>query len=184
MKLALHKTWLNASIFAFTLAVSLPGYACGLEPSLNGGFSVSYQGSLDVAVAVADARRSGVLQKTDHTTASNAVQLQHMLSDLERLQSRLDASNEGAATHFSLVLVGPGLWSHFHMSPGSVETHYHVDGPLDGHAVVLTHPAVLGALLSGQLTTGHAAELGLIAYTGSDAAKARKAIETGLQSTT
>ena len=184
MKLTLHKIWLNASILGFTFAVSLQGYACGLEPALNGGFSVSYQGSLDVAVAVADARRSGVLPKMDPKTVSNAELLQNMLSDLERLQLHLDASNEGAATHFSLVLVGPGLWSHFHMSTDGVETHYHVDGPLDGHAVVLTHPAVLDALLSGQLTTGHAAELGLIAYTGSDAAQARKAIATGLESST
>ena len=159
--------------------------ACGLEPTLKGGFTISYPGSLDVAVAVANARREGLLPPAMTEAVANDVQLSQMLADLRRLQARLNesgvpASDKGTAP-FSLVLVGPGLWSHYSLTPGGVLARYHIDGPLSD-TVVLTHHAVLRALLNGEIGTEQATELGLIAYSGRDAEPVRNVFETGFQS--
>jgi hypothetical protein len=158
-------------------------YACGLEPALKGGFTVSYPGALDVAVAVADSRRSGLLPPATPVEVSSGVLLHQMLGDLERLQTRLNSRLAGwakdSATAFSLVLVGPGLWSHYHPTPAGIRAEYHTDGPLAGKAVILTHHAVLRALLNGDLSTAQATELGLITYSGIEAGPVQIAFEHG-----
>ena len=141
-----------AAVIAVTVAATTePVNACGLEPAINGGFTVSYPGALGVAVAVANARSAGALPPVESDGPSNDVLLRQMIADLRRLQLRLNASRvaiaKGTSTPFSLVLVGPGLWSHFHVTSGGVLARYHVDGPLVGEAVVLTHHTVLKALL-------------------------------------
>ena len=169
--------------------VALPtAYACGLEPALKDGLTVSYPGALAVAVAVADSRRSGLLPPANPLTVSNEVVRQQMLADLKRLQARLDTGppgkEEDAATTFALVLVGPGLWSHYHPTPNGMRGEYHVDGPLRGQAVVLTHYSVLRALLEGSLTTEQATRLGLLAFSGDQGGSVRKALENGFPSST
>ena len=172
-----------ALLLAIAPGVLPPVQACGLEPTYKGGFTVSYPGALAVAVAVADSRRSGLLPPAEPDTVSNEALLQQMLADLRHLESRLNAGpvRDGMAP-FSVVLVGPGLWSHYHPSAGGIQAEYHTDGPLTGHVVVLTHHAVLRALLNGNLSTARAVELGLIAYSGSDTAPIQSAFETGFRS--
>jgi len=167
------------------LSASLPAHSCGLEPSINGGFSISHPGSIDVAVAVSRARSSGLLPPASPATIPNEVRLQGMLADLRRLQTRLNKARDqlpnDSATPFSLVLVGPGLWSHFHMTAGGVLANYHTDGPLTGKVVVLTHATALRAMLSGSLNIEHAAELGLVAYSGDETALIQRTFEKGMQ---
>ena len=174
-----------AIVFAFMLTAFPQVHACGLEPTLRGGFTISYPGALDVAVAVAAARREGLLPPAESEVIANDVRLRQMLADLRHFKSRLgEASAQGKGmgqAPFSLVLVGPGLWSHFYLTPGGVLARYHTEGPLNDKTVVLTHHAVLRALLNGDLTTTQAAELGLIAYSGSEAQPVRSAFETGLE---
>lgn len=176
----------TAIVFALMLTALPQVHACGLEPTLRGGITVSHPGAIDVAMAVAAARRDGLLPPADARTVSNDVRLRQMLADLRRLQSRL---NEGRAQDkgdsklpFSLVLVGPGLWSHYHMTAGGVEADFHTVGPLEGKAVVMTHSVVLRALLDGTLTTDQAAEFGLLAYSGNDTGPVREVLEAGFQS--
>ena len=178
--------WPSAVIMVALMLMAFPQvHACGLEPSLKGGFTISYPGSLDVAVAVANARREGLLPPPETEVVANEVRLQQMLSDLRRLQARLNGSGAVASgvgtAPFSLVLVGPGLWSHYFLTQGGVLARYHISGPLSD-TVVLTHHSVLRALLNGELGTDQATELGLIAYSGSDAEPVRSAFETGFQS--
>ena len=85
---------------------------------------------------------------------------------------------------FSLVLVGPGLWSHYHAIPGGVVGEFHTDGPVAGQVVVLTHYAVLRMLLRGDLSVEQATGLGLIAFSGSDTGPVRKAFANGFRSRT
>ncbi len=175
-----------ALLLLIAAGVAPPTYACGLEPTLNGGLTVSYPGALAVAVAVADSRRSGLLPPPDSDTVPNETLLGKVLTDLRRLQSQLDAPRAGEDSSsggtFSLVLVGPSLWSHFHLTRSGVLARHHVEGPLDGRVVVLTHHAVLQALLNGDLSTDQATELGLIAYSGDDPAPIRSAFEAGFRS--
>ena len=184
MQLKIRMPWLQASLSGVLFVMAAQTFACGLEPSLKGGFTVSYPGSLDVAVAVARARSAGALPPIDPDAASNDVLLREMITDLRKLRSRLKAGRvadaRGPAESFSLVLVGPGLWSHFHMSPGNVLARYHVDGPLEGKVVVLTHQFVLEALLRGSLTAEAALDRGLLAFSGNGADSVRRAFIAGL----
>ena len=168
-------------LVAVFLAATRTATACGLEPTIKGGFTVSHPGSIEVAVAVAKARRDGFLSPANTKPISNVIVLQRMLADLQQLRTRL-ANGRGATKSFSLVLVGPGLWSHFRASGGSILGQYHVSGPLADKATVLTHHAVLKALLSGNLSIHQAMELGLITYSGESTDAIRGAFESGFES--
>ena len=159
--------------------------SCGLEPTVNGGFSVSYPGSLDVAVAVAKARREGLLPDQSSGPIPNEILLQEMLADLKRLQSRLydgrTVKSANGSVPFSLVLVGPSLWSQFNVTPDGVQANYHTDGPSEGTVVVLTHPVALRAMLNGSLSIEQASDFGLIRYSGGDITPIQKTFEFGFQ---
>lgn len=184
MQLKLRMSWLRVPLSGVLFVMAAQAFGCGLEPGLKGGFTVSYPGSLDVAVAVARARDAGALPPIDPHAVSNDVLLRQMNADLRSLRSRLKAGRvadvQGPAESFSLVLVGPGLWSHFHMTPANVLGRYHVDGPLAGKAVVLTHHYVLEALLQGSLTAEAALDRGLLAFSGDGADSVRRAFIAGL----
>lgn len=141
--------------------------ACALEPTINGGFTVSHPQSISVAVAVANARREGLLPEAEAVSPPNDVQLNRMLSDLRKLNKRLDGGRKAMTDRprsFSLVLVGPGLWSHFYASPAAILARYHTTGPMEGKAIVVTHHAVLKTLLDGNLTIDEAIDRGLLRY--------------------
>jgi len=176
------------AIATIVLGYSLPAHTCGLEPTVNGGFTISYPGSIEVAVAVANARRTGLLPPASPDAIPNEARLQQMLADLRRLQTRLNKSrgklSDDIDAPFSLVLVGPGLWSHFYMTTGGVLANYHTSGPLTGKVVVLTHATALRAMLVGNLSIEQATELGLIAYSGVDISPIQRAFEFSLQAKT
>ena len=181
-----YRRLITAFLLTIAPGVLSPVQACGLEPAYKGGLTVSYPGALDVAVAVAESRHSGLLPPANPGAVSSEVLLEQMLADLRRLESRLNASLPGIEAEttiaFSLVLVGPGLWSHYHPTPAGIRAEYHTDGPLAGKAVILTHHSVLRALLNGDLSTAQATELGLITYSGIEAGPVRIAFEHGFQS--
>ena len=175
--------WRAAAVILVAAAASSPVSACTLEAVVNGGFTVSHPGSLDVAVSVAKARQDGLLPPAPSKSPPNDVLLRSMIADMRRMQLRLGrgrtAIEQGSAASFSLVLVGPGLWSHFHQSSGGLLARYHVKGPLAGGVVVLTHHAVLEALLRGTLSAEAAVKRGLIAFAGSDTDPVRRLFKTG-----
>ncbi len=173
-----------AAITTIVLGYSQHAYTCALEPSISGGITISYPGSIDVAVAVANARSDGLLPPASSEAITNEARLQQMLADLRRLHTRLNKARgetpNNSAAAFSLVLVGPGLWSHYRMTNGGVLANYHTDGPLNGKVVVLTHATALRAMLAGSLSIERATELGLIAYSGADTAPIKQALEISL----
>lgn len=184
---SLATTLAMAAIVSISNAL-IPVHACGLEPGINGGITISYPGAIDVAVAVASARNNGLLPPPGSETITNEARLQNMLADLRRLQVRFNGARgtipDGSSSTFSLVLVGPGLWSHYRMTAGGVLARYHTEGPVAGKAVVLTHATALHALLAGNLSIEQATELGLIAYSGRDTAPIKRAFEISFQSKT
>ena len=169
--------------------------ACGFHPGLKGGLSVTYPGSLRVAVAVAEARRRDLLPPASPRTSARApcfvgsfsargpsrtaseglcaytAALLRLHQLKLRLEQSMESAAEGAGTEFSLVLVGPRLWSHYRLAADVVLARHHVDGPIRDRAVVLTHEAVLEAVLAGALDAGHAMEAGLIAVAGPEGAR-------------
>ena len=164
---------------AFLIAtVSAPASACTLEAVVNGGFTLSHPGALEVAAAVAKARRESLLSPAPSETLPNDMLLRLMITSLRRVQLHLDGAIPAGETEpdmsFSLVLVGPGLWSHFHQSSGGLLARYHVEGPLRDGVVVLTHHAVLEALLQRTMSAETAAAHGLIEFAGKDADHVRR----------
>ena len=185
-----RKLYMRGLMACIGLGVILaaPARACGLHPTISGGIETSYPGALNIAVAVATAREQGVLPqaKPDSLSAGDAYSV--MLADLKRLQSQLETvhrnGTDTSAAEFSVVLIGPSLWSHYQLTPTGVQARFHVHGPVNGKPVVLTHHVVLRALLDGHMTAGQAAELGLIAFSGNNTDPVRKTFETGFQSRT
>ena len=173
------------AIATIVLSYSPPSHSCGLEPSVNGGFTISYPGSLEVAIAVADARNNGLLPQANSNGLPDMIRLQQMVADLQQLQTLLDKGRSEISTDFdtpfSLVLIGPGLWSHFHITADSVTANFHTNGPLTEKVVVLTHPTALRAMLDGKLSIEQATRLGLIAYSGTDTAAVQRTFEASLQ---
>ena len=169
-------------VVVLLVATRSSAFACSLEPTMIGSFfEVSYPGSIEVALAVASARRDGIISPANTESISNIIRLQRMLADLKHLRSRL-VDGHGATESFSLLLVGPGLWSNFYTSGGMILGQYHVSGPLVDKAIVLTSDAVLKALLSGDLSIYQATELGLITYSGENANAIRNTFERGFES--
>jgi len=168
-------------LIAATAAGSLSSVsACGLEATIKGGFEVSHPRSLDVAVAVANARRDGLLPPASANSSSNDVLLRLMISDIRRMESRLKDGRSALAKDSA----APGLWSHFHLTSGGLLTRYHVDGPLAGKPVVLTHHVVLKALLDGSLAPKEAAEQGLLIFAGENTLPVQQVFRQGFQSYT
>ena len=101
------------AVVILVAAASSPVGACTLEAVVNGGFTVSHPGSLDVAVAVAKARRDGLLPPAPSESLPNDMLLRLMITDVRRMQARLGKGRSALAkpstASFSLVLVGPGL---------------------------------------------------------------------------
>ena len=180
----MKKAAARSGLYVAALMAMAPVQACGLEPAINGGFTVSHPRSIDVAVAVANARRTGLLPPAKTDAVDKDGRLRALISDLQRLQGRLSNGVRNSAADstdpFSLVLVGPGLWSHFHSNPDAVLARYHVDGPLAGRAVVLTHAAVLNALLGGELSVDQAMADGLLSFSGSNTEQLRGVFVTSL----
>ena len=92
----------------------------------------------------------------------------------------LDNAKGSEPTEFSLVLVGPRLWSHYRVSDERIRAQYHVDGPLTERAVVLTDDAVIEALLAGTLDADQALEAGLIAVAGPDQSRVSRLLASAL----
>ena len=164
-----------------------PTRACGFHPQLQGGFQISYPGALDVAVAVADARRRNVLPAQRKRTGrpAAAFEFQTAMSDLKRLQAHLDTSRQRLLPHenrrFSIVLVGPSLWSNFHVAPAAVMARYHATGPIDDEPVVLTHRAALHALMRGHIALRDAVASRLIVFSGQGATDVQSVFETSFE---
>ncbi len=177
----------HALLVATMIGLSPRADACALEPSFQGGSLVSHPGALGVAVAFADARRQGALKTDISQNVPNDVRLRRMVADLQRLRSTLTkgraASSDRSSARFSLMLIGPSLWSEFLVSPSGILARYHIAGPGAGQAVVLTHNTVLLAMLKGDLSLGQARNLGLIAFSGADSETVAQFFELGFGST-
>ena len=62
-------------------ALPQPVQGCGLEPTFDKGLRVSYPGALKVAMAVAEARRAGLLPLADANAVPDEARLRLMLGD-------------------------------------------------------------------------------------------------------
>ncbi len=169
---------------ASTMVFSPSAFSCGLEPMFHqGSLGGGYPGAMRVAVAVADAREGGLLPSAN-LEVPNKVRFQQIMRDVVKLQARLDRIRnhiaDAGSNNFSLLLAGPSFWAHYHLKPGGVLARYHANGPLRNEVVVITHQAVLSALLSGTISITQATDLGLLEFSGANPTPVKVALESSL----
>jgi hypothetical protein len=130
----------------------------------------AYPDSLHVKTAVWMAQRDGVLATPESTSRPDAQALLQHMAQLRQTAANLGALQKGIASaldgretpSFSVVLIGPMLWTRFHVVEGSIAMAVHVDGPAAGDVVLVTDAPVVASLAAGQLAATEARRRGLL----------------------
>jgi hypothetical protein len=164
---------------ALALAVATPAPACGYhDPSsvALGMLNLAYPDSLHVRTAVWTAQLEGTLDRAEPTIVGSAspdelfrrtLRLRQTLARLDALRGQIDAALDGAPPPaFSIVLIGPMLWSRFEAQDGALKLSAHSTGPDSGDVVIVTDEPVVAALLEGRISPPEARERGLLRVYG------------------
>lgn len=158
-----------AAFAAGTLAAS----ACGFEDpkgvdAARGALNWIYPDALHVTSAVWRAQKDGVVARDARPEAVRALfGYRKVTSDLAALRDRLTGTMEGGpVSAFSIVLIGPVLWSRFVPVADRVSFSAHTDGPQRDDIVIVTDEPVVAALVAGRITPLAAQERGLIRFYG------------------
>jgi hypothetical protein len=152
--------------------------SCGYHDPSNvslGMLNWAYPDSLHVRTAVWMAQRDGVLAPAESSTVPDAqavlrqmAQLRQTTADLGALRKGIGGALDGQAIpSFSVVLIGPMLWTRFHVVDGSLAMAVHVDGPAVEDVVLVTDTPVIEALAAGRLAPAAARRHGLLRAYGS-----------------
>ena len=161
--------------------------ACGFEDPNSAAFqrgmlNFAFPKALWVSTAVWQAQAAGILEPDRASAANRALLGFRRASDaLSAVAEELDAEN-AALPAFTLVMIGPVLWTRFAEQGGGVTATPHVKGPATGDVVVVSDEPVIIAMARGKLDGGSALEYGLIRLYGSDPARVA-ALETALRRT-
>jgi hypothetical protein len=171
---------------ALASAVGLPAApatACGYHDAASielGMLNLSYPESLHVRTAVWMAQRDGTLARpaaaqapADEATTRLRAMLRYReaLGSLEALRAGFEGVRAGRpAPSFSVVLIGPMLWTRFDTATAPIAMSAHTDGPGRDHVVLVTDAPVLAALAEGRLSPAAARRNGLVRLYGPAAA--------------
>ena len=174
------------AVVALLLLLNVSAHACGFHLQVKNSLQVSYPGAVEVGVAVMVSRQLGLLPSALGVPSRKEIEFVEVMADLEHLRSRLTGKNTVAAPEFrtngfSVLLVGSALWSSYRMTPAGVLARYHISGPVEGQPVLVTHHAVLRALLSGEMTLLSAYEHKLLVHSGNATSIIQRALETAFR---
>lgn len=177
--------WIIRALAAAALALSpAPALACGFEDPSNLGFqrgmlNFAFPKALWVSTAVWQAQEAGLLEPETSLKGNRALLGFRRASDaLSTLARDLDQAEE-ALPDFTLVMIGPVLWTRFAAQGEAIRATPHVKGPSKGDVVVVSDEPVVLALARGRIAGSTALDHGLIRLYG-DAAQAA-VIETALR---
>jgi hypothetical protein len=146
---------------------------CGFDGLLGDGFGASHAQSLTVAFAVSDAIDAGVMdESTQSSVLSGRVGYARAVLRLRAFHRRLSATTAKVGTpgSISVLLVDSRLWSRLSPDAREYAIAMHTAGPQAGDVVVVTHEAVLAALVSGKLSMATALDRGLLVVDGESTA--------------
>lgn len=170
-------------LFLMLLIVMAPAMACGYHGNAAvGALNFAYPNALWVRSAVWQAQMEGLLDRPRTPSATHPVAVQLALAhryrevtgQFEQLRMHLAARHaDRPVPSFSVLLMGPMMWSRFESSGASLDLQVHAPGPVAGDVVLLTDEPVLRALASGRMRLTRALELGVVRIHGpADAAEA------------
>jgi len=158
---------------AVLLASTVTAVSCGFEnpnsvSAQRGLLNFAYPNSLHVTSAVWRAQQEDLIERDNRPPAVKALLgYRWAVSKLEMLRTRIERDMTASEVPaFSLMLVGPVLWSRYAQSDDVLTMTPHLEGPERGDVVVVTDEPVIAALNDGRLTLKDAGELGLIRYYG------------------
>ncbi len=138
--------------------------ACGYHGGLNNSFAVLHPRSIDVALALRDAAKAGILELNAgaQKTGGDLFDYGHVVQRIQRFGSALALAGGESVSSFSMLLVDSGLWSRFRSLPEGVVFEIRTEGTHAGDTAVITGSAVLAALEAGTLSLDEAMERGLL----------------------
>jgi hypothetical protein len=165
---------------SLALAGSPAAQACGYHDPASASVGLlnwAYPDSLHVRTAVWMAQRDGVLARPEPLAAADpgsaSSRFEQMLryrdteDRLDRLRDGLERSRQGRPLPaFSLVLIGPMLWTRLERADGTLQRQPHASGPSRGDVVIVTDGPVVAALVEGRLTPNEARERGMMRLYG------------------
>jgi hypothetical protein len=164
---------ISAASFA---AGSSTAFPCGYEDPTSvsgqrGVLNLAYPKALYVMTAVWQAQQEGLIGREHAPVGSKAALLgagyRAAVARLGRLRERLsDAAGGGNIPAFSIVLLGPMLWSRYEYSVAGLAMKAHSGGPSEGDVVIVTDEPVIAALVEGRMTASMAREHGLMRFYG------------------
>lgn len=148
-------------------------FSCGFEDpksadSARGMLNWAYPDALHVTSAVWRAQLVGAIPRDDRPAAVKAlIGYRRITTDLSAFRNRL-APDRGQPDlpAFSMVLIGPMLWTRFAPAGGALTMSVHASGPDDEDVVIVTDEPVVAALIEGRITPQAAQERGLIRFYG------------------
>lgn len=168
------------------LATATSALACGYhDPSsvALGMLNLAYPESMHVRTAVWTAQLDGAIERTEPAVISGTspddlfqrtLRLREAMSRLDMLRGQFEAAFDGAPTPaFSIVLIGPMLWSRFEAKDGALKLSAHTTGPNSGDVVIVTDEPVVAALVEGRISPPEARRRGLVRVYGSTDSMAR-----------
>lgn len=148
--------------------------ACGFEDPSSASFqrgmlNFAFPKALWVSTAVWQAQAEGLLAP-DRASAGNRALLgfRRAADALSAVGRELDAANP-ALPDFTLVMIGPMLWTRFAEHGGAIAATPHVKGPSRGDVVVVSDEPVIVAMARGELAGAAALDYGLIRLYGEPA---------------
>lgn len=150
--------------------------SCGYHDPASvslGMLNWAYPDSLHVKTAVWMAQRDGVLTSAELSSGQDAqsppallrqmAQLRQTTSDLAAIHKGIVSAPDGPEIpSFSVVLLGPMLWTRFHVVDGSLAMAVHADGPAVEDVILVTDAPVIASLAAGQLGPAEARRRGLL----------------------
>jgi len=171
------RTAIAATIAAFSsLVLAGSGLACGFhgDPSV-GALNAAYPKALWVRTAVWQAQLDGEIVGPSAAVPGDAFAARVALARRYRaasdrfgaLRDSLDAQRaRHGAPPFTVLLIGPMLWSRFAPAGDGYRLQVHAEGAAAGDVVLITDEPVLAALADGKIGFSRARDLGLVRLYG------------------
>jgi hypothetical protein len=174
----------TAALLLLLLMSAVPALACGFENPKNVAFQrgvldFAYPRALSVSAAVGKAQQAGIIERDTALAGNRALLGFRRASDALSDVARQLGSGDADVPPFTLVMIGPVLWTRFAAGSDGLSATPHVPGPSSGDVVLVSDEPVILALASRRIGGGLALDHGLFRIYG-DPAKV-SALETALR---